>query len=57
VANGDILLGVLGIFIGFISAAILLTILYVAMQSITGLQVSYFAFTSEMGPNAQKKSQ
>jgi hypothetical protein len=35
----------------------LLLILYVGISAIAGLEVSYFAFSKEMGPAAQRKQQ
>ena len=46
-----------GIFIGLVVSFILLSILYVGISGIAGLQVSYAAFDKEMGPAAQKKQQ
>ncbi len=40
---------------GFLVAALLLSILYVGMNALAGLEVSYGAFTKDMGPTAQKK--
>ena len=34
---------------------VLLVILYVGVRAIAGLEVSYMAFSKEMGPAAQKK--
>lgn len=36
---------------------LLLSILYVGVSAIAGLEVSYMAFSKEMGPQAQKKGQ
>ena len=36
---------------------LLFLILYVGISAVAGLEVSYFAFTKEMGPAAQKKQQ
>jgi hypothetical protein len=33
----------------------LLLILYVGISAVASLEVSYFAFSKEMGPSAQKK--
>ena len=35
----------------------LIMILYVGIGAIAGLEVSYMAFSKEMGPQAQKKQQ
>ena len=43
----------MGIFVGIL----LLMILYIGLNAISSLQVSYFAFSKEMGPAAQKKQQ
>ena len=47
----------LGIFMGGTVALLLLMILYVGISAISGLEVSYMAFSKEMGPAAQKKQQ
>ncbi|OIW30347.1 BIG1-domain-containing protein [Coniochaeta ligniaria NRRL 30616] len=44
-----------GIFMGLIAAIVLLSILYVGLQGLSSLEVSYGAFDKEMGPAAQKK--
>lgn len=44
-----------GIFMGLITAIVLLSILYVGLQGLSSLEVSYGAFDKEMGPAAQKK--
>ena len=44
-----------GLFMGFLVSFILLSILYVAINGVASLQVSYAAFDKEMGPSAQKK--
>ncbi|KAB5531291.1 BIG/ATPase V1 complex, subunit S1 [Coniochaeta sp. 2T2.1] len=44
-----------GIFMGLIAALILMSILYVGLQGLSSLEVSYGAFDKEMGPAAQKK--
>lgn len=44
-----------GLFMGFLITFILLSILYVAINGVASLQVSYAAFDKEMGPAAQKK--
>lgn len=36
---------------------LLLSILYIGISAIAGLEVSYMAFSKEMGPQAQKKQQ
>lgn len=36
---------------------LLLSILYVGLNAISGLEVSYAAFSKEMGPQAQKGKQ
>ena len=46
-----------GLFMGIIVGLLLLSILYVAISGVAGLQVSYAAFDKEMGPAAQKKQQ
>lgn len=40
---------------GLIAAIIMLSILYVGLQALSSLEVSYGAFDKEMGPAAQKK--
>lgn len=40
---------------GLLVFFILLTILYVGINGVASLQVSYAAFDKEMGPAAQKK--
>ncbi|KAJ9158301.1 BIG1-domain-containing protein [Coniochaeta hoffmannii] len=44
-----------GIFMGLIAAFAMLSILYVGLQGLSSLEVSYGAFDKEMGPAAQKK--
>ena len=44
-----------GIFMGFAAIIPLFLILLVGVRALTSLEVSYFAFSKEMGPNAQKK--
>lgn len=44
-----------GIFMGFVAALVLLSILYVGISAISSLEVSYGAFDKENGPAAQKK--
>lgn len=46
-----------GIFMGLVTVLLLLSILYVGVGAIAGLEVSYMSFSKEMGPNAQKKQQ
>jgi len=43
----------MALFVGFI----LLSILYVAVSGIAGLEVSYAAFDREMGPQVQRSKQ
>jgi hypothetical protein len=50
-----LLTGRAGIFMGLIAAFIMLSILYVGLQGLSSLEVSYAAFDKEMGPAAQKK--
>ncbi len=45
------------IFMAIPVALILFLILYVGVSAVSSLQVSYFAFSKEMGPTAQKKQQ
>ena len=42
---------------GILVGLILLSILYVGISAISGLEVSYGAFDKEMGPAAHKKQQ
>lgn len=42
---------------GLTVTVLLLLILYIAVSAISGLEVSYMAFSKEMGPAAQKKQQ
>ncbi|KAH6009220.1 beta-D-glucan biosynthesis-related protein BIG1 [Parastagonospora nodorum] len=44
-----------GLFMGFVAIIPLFLILLVGIRALTSLEVSYFAFSKEMGPNAQKK--
>lgn len=44
-----------GLFMGFAAVIPLFLILLVGIRALTSLEVSYFAFSKEMGPNAQKK--
>ncbi|KAK0642306.1 Protein BIG1 [Lasiodiplodia hormozganensis] len=46
-----------GIFMGLSVSIVLFLILYVGVTAVAGLEVSYFAFSKEMGPTAQKKQQ
>ncbi|KAF2429849.1 BIG1-domain-containing protein [Tothia fuscella] len=46
-----------GIFMGVLVFLLLFLILYVGISAVAGLQVSYFAFSKEMGPAGQKKGQ
>ncbi|KAF4309372.1 hypothetical protein GTA08_BOTSDO12500 [Botryosphaeria dothidea] len=46
-----------GIFMGVSVSLVLFLILYVGVSAVAGLEVSYFAFSKEMGPSAQKKQQ
>jgi hypothetical protein len=45
-----------GLFMAFTAIVPLFLILLVGIRALTSLEVSYFAFSKEMGPNAQKKS-
>jgi len=40
---------------GLVGFIIVLSIIYVAVSAVAGLQVSYAAFDREMGPTVQKK--
>ncbi|KAH7072923.1 BIG/ATPase V1 complex, subunit S1 [Paraphoma chrysanthemicola] len=44
-----------GLFMAFTAIVPLFLILVVGIKALTSLEVSYFAFSKEMGPNAQKK--
>ncbi|KAH8731384.1 vacuolar ATP synthase subunit S1-domain-containing protein [Phaeosphaeriaceae sp. PMI808] len=44
-----------GLFMGFAAIIPLFLILMVGVRALTSLEVSYLAFSKEMGPNAQKK--
>ncbi|CAF9908560.1 MAG: hypothetical protein ALECFALPRED_004675 [Alectoria fallacina] len=44
-----------GLFMGLLVSFILISILYVGINGVASLQVSYAAFDKEMGPSAQKK--
>lgn len=46
-----------GLFMGFAAIIPLFLILLVGIRALISLEVSYFAFSKEMGPNAQKKQQ
>lgn len=50
-------MGCAGIFMGLSVSLLLFIILYVGVSAIAGVQVSYQAFSKEMGPAAQKKQQ
>ena len=45
------------LFMGGLVSLVLLFILYIGVSAIAGLEVSYMAFSKEMGPGAQKKQQ
>ncbi|KIW01366.1 uncharacterized protein PV09_07135 [Verruconis gallopava] len=45
-----------GVFMGLFVFILLFMILYVGISAVASLQVSYFAFSKEMGPSQQKKS-
>ena len=45
----------IGLFMGLLVSFLLLSILYVGINGVASLQVSYAAFDKEMGPAAQKK--
>jgi hypothetical protein len=45
------------IFMGLFVFILLFMILYVGITAVSSLQVSYFAFSKEMGPSQQKKQQ
>jgi hypothetical protein len=44
-----------GIFMAFIAIIPLLSIIFVGLRALTSLEVSYFAFSKEMGPAANRK--
>lgn len=44
-----------GLFMGLLVSFILISILYVGVNGVASLQVSYAAFDKEMGPATQKK--
>ncbi|KAF4550275.1 Hypothetical protein D9617_18g034660 [Elsinoe fawcettii] len=46
-----------GIFMGVTISILLLSILYVGLSAVSGLEVSYMAFSKEMNPTTQKKQQ
>lgn len=46
-----------GLFMGFFVGILLLSILYVGVSGLAGLQVSYAAFDKDTGPASQKKQQ
>lgn len=46
-----------GIFMALVVSIPLLLILYVGIYALGSLEVSYFAFSKEMGPSAQKSKQ
>ncbi|KUL87312.1 hypothetical protein ZTR_03343 [Talaromyces verruculosus] len=46
-----------GIFMGFVVAFVLITILYVGISALVGLEVPYAAFEKDTSPNSQKKQQ
>lgn len=46
-----------GVFVGLSVALLLFLILYVGINAVASLQVSYFAFSKEMGPSGQRQKQ
>lgn len=44
-----------GLFMGFAAIIPLFLILLVGVRALTSLEVSYYAFSKEMGPNVQKR--
>jgi hypothetical protein len=46
-----------GLFMGFTAIVPLFLILLVGIRALLSLEVSYFAFSKDMGPNAQRKQQ
>ncbi|KAL2358723.1 BIG/ATPase V1 complex, subunit S1 [Cryomyces antarcticus] len=46
-----------GTFMGLFVGLLLLLVLYVAISAVSSLEVSYAAFSKEMGPSAQRKQQ
>lgn len=51
------LISIAAIFMGLMVSFLLFMILYVGITAVASLQVSYFAFSKEMGPSGQKKVQ
>lgn len=51
------LTSVTAIFMGLMVFFLLFMVLYVGITAVASLQVSYFAFSKEMGPSGQKKAQ
>jgi len=47
----------IGLFMGIFVMIILFSILYVGVNAVASLQVSYFSFSKEMNPANQKKQQ
>lgn len=43
------------LFMGFVAITPLFLVIFVGLRALSSLQVSYFAFSKEMGPSAQKK--
>ena len=46
-----------GLFMGILTAVLLLSILYVAISGVASLQITYAAFDKETGPGKQSKAQ
>jgi hypothetical protein len=46
-----------GLFMGFAAIVPLFLILLVGIRALLSLEVSYFAFSKDMGPNSQRKQQ
>ena len=46
-----------GLFMGILTAVLLLSVLYVAISGVASLQITYAAFDKETGPGKQSKSQ
>jgi len=44
-----------GLFMGLIAVLPLFSIVFVGLRALSSLEVSYFAFSKEMGPAAQRK--
>lgn len=44
-----------GVFMGLFISSILFMILYIGISAVASVEVSYFAFSKEMGPSGQKK--